>query len=322
MTSHTMCGLWLEDLHARYRTDIPWPEPRAGEAVVRVVQAGVCHTDIELLRGYYPFTGVIGHEFVGVVEQAADPALIGQRVCGDINVSCDACDECREGRPMHCTQRQALGISGRNGAFAEYLTLPERNLHVVPAHVTDDEAVFAEPLAAASAVLEQAPVHPTDRVVVIGPGKLGNLVAQVLALTGADVLVIGRRRNQLDLLAQLGIRTGGDEAIAPHRADLVVECTGNPSGLDLARRAVRPRGVIVLKSTYQGDARVNFSSIVVDEVTLVGSRCGSIPAALRLLAKGVVDVKSLIEARYALRDAEEALREADQPGRMKVLLRA
>jgi threonine dehydrogenase-like Zn-dependent dehydrogenase len=194
-------------------------------------------------------------------------------------------------------------------------------LHVVPANVTDDEAVFAEPLAAAGSILEQVPVHPTDRVVVIGPGKLGNLCAQVLALTGARVQVIGRRRSQLDLLARLGMATGGEETIAPHRADLVIECTGNPAGLELARRAVRPRGTIVLKSTYTGDAAINFSSIVVDEVTLMGSRCGSISAALRLLAKGVVDVKPLIAARYPLGDVEEALRRADQPGMMKVLVR-
>jgi threonine dehydrogenase-like Zn-dependent dehydrogenase len=222
---------------------------------------------------------------------------------------------------MHCERRRVLGIAGLGGAFADYLVLPQRNLCLVPATVSDDEAVFAEPLAAAVGILGLAPVRPTDRVVVIGAGKLGNLVAQVLALTGADLLVIGRRKSQLDLLAARGIRAAGEEAIVPRRADVVVECSGSAAGFDLARRAVRPRGAIVMKSTYAGDATINMSSLVVDEVRLVGSRCGPMDAALRLLAGRAVDVKPLIDARYPLEQSVQALAEADQPGRMKVLLR-
>lgn len=320
MTTQTMRGLWLENLRAEYRANIPVPQPGPGEALIRVVKAGVCHTDIELMRGYYPYTGVIGHEFVGVVEQAEDPAWIGRRVCGEINAVCGECEQCLAGRSMHCERRTVLGIVARSGAFAEYLSLPVANLHVVPPHVSDDEAVFAEPLAAAAGILGLQPIAPTDRVVVIGPGKLGNLVAQVLALTGADLLVVGRRAAPLELLARRGIRTGFLDAVQPGRADIVVECSGNPQGFELARQAVRPRGTIVLKSTYTGDTTVNLSSIVVDEVRLVGSRCGPMDAALRLLEQRAVDVAPLIECRYPLARIVDALAEADQPGRMKVLV--
>jgi threonine dehydrogenase-like Zn-dependent dehydrogenase len=320
MTKRKMRGLWLENLRAEYRVDIPVPQPNPSEALIRVTQAGICHTDIELMRGYYPYTGVIGHEFVGVVEQAEDPAWIGQRVCGEINAVCGECEQCRSGRQMHCERRTVLGIVARNGALAEYLALPVANLHVVPANVSDDAAVFAEPLAAAAGILGLAPIAPTDRVLVIGPGKLGNLVAQVLALTGANLLVAGRRPQPLQLLEQRGIRTTPVDAVAERSFDVVVECSGNPDGFALARRAIRARGTIVLKSTYTGDTTVNMSSIVVDEVRLVGSRCGPMDAALRLLAQDAVDVKPLIECRYPLDRALEALATADQPGRMKVLV--
>lgn len=320
MTERTMAGVWLENQRAEYRADIPLPRLAAGEALVRVTQAGICHTDIELMRGYYPYTGVIGHEFVGVVEQAEDPAWIGRRVCGEINAVCGECEQCRAGRSMHCEQRTALGIVGRSGAFAEYLALPVANLHVVPPGVTDDEATFAEPLTAAVGILGLTPIAPTDRVVVIGPGKLGNLVAQVLALTGADLLVVGRRAGPLEWLARRGIRTGLLDAITPGSADVVVECSGNPAGFALARQAVRPRGTIALKSTYTGDTTINLSGIVVDEVRLVGSRCGPMGAALRLLEQRAVDVTPLIECRYPLDRIVDALAEADQPGRMKVLV--
>jgi threonine dehydrogenase-like Zn-dependent dehydrogenase len=320
MSNHTMQGVWLEQLSATFRTDIPIPAPGPGEALVRVTLAGICHTDIELMRGYYPYTGVIGHEFVGVVEQAADASWIGKRVCGEINAACGECEQCVAGRRMHCERRTVLGIVARSGALAEYLALPVANLHEAPANVSDDEAVFAEPLAAAVGILGLARVAPTDRVVVIGSGKLGNLVAQVLALSGADLLVVGRRQAPLELLARRGIRTGMLESVAESRADVVVECSGSPAGFELARKAVRPRGTIILKSTYAGDMRINMSSIVVDEVRLVGSRCGPMDAALRLLEQRAVDVRPLIECRYPLARALDALAEADQPGRMKVLV--
>jgi threonine dehydrogenase-like Zn-dependent dehydrogenase len=315
-----MRGLWLENQKIAWREDIPQPVPADGEALVRVLVAGICQTDVEMVKGYYPFTGVIGHEFVGVVEHTPDPAWIGRRVCGEINVSCGQCEMCRRALNIHCTQRSVLGIWERNGALAEFLCLPLRNLHLVPDTVSDDQAVFAEPLAAAVGIMEQVSLRPIDRVVVIGPGKLGNLIAQTLALTGADLLVIGRGKSQLDQLEKRGIATGFQDAIQPHRADVVVECTGNPAGFELACRAVRPRGTIVMKSTFKGETHVNFSPLVVDEVTLVGSRSGPIGAALRLLAHRAVDVLPLIERHFPLSEVLEALELAQQPGKMKMIL--
>jgi threonine dehydrogenase-like Zn-dependent dehydrogenase len=315
-----MRGLWLENQNMSYRENIPVPQPAKDEALIRVLRAGICNTDLELMRGYYPFTGIIGHEFVGIVEQASQPAWVGAKVCGEINVSCGECSECRGARFIHCTARTVLGISGRDGAFADYLTLPLRNLHRVPQGVSDDEAAFSEPLAAAVGILEQVAVHPTDRVVVIGDGKLGNMISQVLALTGANLLAIGMFKEKLALLEKRGIATGFAQDIVPHKADVVVECTGDPTGLELARLAVRPRGTIVLKSTYKGTATVNFSAIVVDEVTLVGSRSGPIGAALSLLAKRVVDVLPFIQTHFPLEKGLQALEAAAKPGAKKIIL--
>lgn len=288
---------------------------------MRVLRAGICNTDLELVRGYYPFTGVPGHEFVGRVESAPGAeAWVGKRVVGEINAVCGACAACRAGRRSHCETRTVLGIVGRHGAFAEYLALPVANLHEVPAGLDDDVAVFTEPTAAALEIQEQVRVGAGDRVVVIGDGKLGNLVAQTLALTGCDLLVIGRHRSKLDVLAARGIRTGLAAELPERRADLVVECTGNPEGLALARKTIRPRGTIVLKSTYHGDTSVNLSSIVVDEITLVGSRCGPFAPALDLLARGRIDVRPLVHARYPLSEALTAFEHAARPGVLKVLV--
>ncbi|HVD76439.1 MAG TPA: alcohol dehydrogenase catalytic domain-containing protein [Vicinamibacteria bacterium] len=316
-----MRGLWLEAQTLRLRDDLPRPEPAAGEARVRVLVAGICNTDLELVRGYYPFTGIPGHEFVGRVETAAGAEpWVGRRVVGEINASCGTCGACRAGRPTHCEQRTVLGIRGRDGAFAEGLTLPIANLHAVPAGISDETAVFAEPLAAALEIQEQVAIGPRDRVVVIGDGKLGHLVAQTLALTGCALTVIGRHPAKLALLAARGITTGLADDIPRAQADVVVECTGNAEGLDLARAAVRPRGTIVLKSTYRGPASLDISRIVVDEITLVGSRCGPFAPALALLADGRVDVRPLVHARFPLHEAVAAFAEAARPGVMKVLL--
>jgi len=316
-----MRGLWLEAETIRLRDDLPRPEPAAGEARVRVLAAGICNTDLELVHGYYPFTGVPGHEFVGRVEAAAGAEpWVGRRVVGEINVSCGTCAACRAGRRTHCERRTVLGIRGRDGAFAECLTLPIANLHEVPAGISDETAVFAEPLAAALEIQEQVAIGPRDRVVVVGDGKLGNLVAQTLALAGCAPTVIGRHPAKLALLAGRGIATGLAGDIPRARADVVVECTGNPEGLDLARAAVRPRGTIVLKSTYRGPASVDISRIVVDEITLVGSRCGPFAPALALLAEGRVDVRPLVHARFPLHEAVAAFAEASRPGLMKVLV--
>jgi len=281
----------------------------------------VCNTDLELVRGYYPFTGIPGHEFVGVVERSADaPDREGRRVVGEINAVCGECATCRAGRPTHCERRTVLGIVGRDGAFATHLVLPARNLHPVPDGVPDETAVFAEPTAAALEVLEQVAIDAGTRVVVVGAGKLGHLVAQVLATTGCDLRVVSRGPRPLALLAARGIRTGAAEDLPERRADVVVECTGNPEGLEIARRAVRPRGTVVLKSTYHGRASLDVASIVVDEVTLVGSRCGPLLRALESLARGAVDPRALVEERHLLADGVAAFERAARPGALKVLV--
>jgi threonine dehydrogenase-like Zn-dependent dehydrogenase len=313
--------LWLEDRRLQLRDDQPAPEAAAGEAVVRVLLAGICNTDLEMVKGYYPFAGIPGHEFVGRVEEAPTaPERVGRRVVGEINVSCGTCDTCRAGRLTHCERRTVLGIKGRHGTLAEYLVLPVANLHDVPEGVGDEAACFVEPLAAALEIQEQVDVREGDRVVVIGAGKLGQLVARTLGLSARDVLVVGRDRARLQTLHDLGLRVGTAESIAPGKADLVVECTGNPEGLALAAEAVRPRGTVVLKSTYHGAASLDVSRLVVGEVTLVGSRCGPFAKALDLLAAGRVDVTSLIHARYPLADGLRAFDEAARGGVLKVLL--
>jgi threonine dehydrogenase-like Zn-dependent dehydrogenase len=309
----------LEDRCVRVREDVPTPEPPAGEALVRVLCAGICNTDLELTRGYYPFTGIPGHEFVGVVERGPD-ALRGQRVVGEINAVCGRCRACTAGRRTHCERRTVLGILGRHGAFAEFLTLPTDNLHVVPAALATEAAVFTEPLAAALEIQEQVPLQRGDRVVVVGDGKLGQLVAQTLALTGCVVTAIGRHTPKLALLAARGIATGPPEAVERASFDVAVECTGNPDGVALAQRALRSRGTLVLKSTYAGALTLDASAIVVNELTLVGSRCGPFAPALRLLAAAAVSVAPLIHARYPLRDAPAAMAHAERPGVLKVVL--
>jgi threonine dehydrogenase-like Zn-dependent dehydrogenase len=316
-----MRALWLEGRALRLRDDLPTPVPPPGEALVRVRVAGICNTDLELVRGYYAYAGVPGHEFVGTVEDASGaPEWVGRRVAGEINAACGACPSCRAGRRTHCETRTVLGIVARNGAFATHLSLPIVNLHAVPDGLPDEVAVFTEPTAAALELQQQVRVVAGQRVVVIGAGKLGHLVAQTLAVTGCRLLVVGRSPRPLALLEARGITTATADGIEPRGADLVVECTGHPDGLELARSAVRPRGTIVLKSTYHGKAEVDLARFVVDEVTLVGSRCGPFAPALELLAAGRVDPRALLEARYPLADAVAAFDHAARPGTLKILV--
>lgn len=324
MMRSAMRALWLEDGRVRARDDVPVPDPPPGEARVRVRLAGICHTDIELLRGYYPFTGVLGHEFVGVVERVAGEAtgLVGRRVVGEINAVCGSCRHCLAGRREHCARRTVLGIRGRDGAFAERLVLPVENLHPVPEGVPDEAAVFTEPLAAALRIREQLHVRPVDRALVVGDGKLGQLVARVLALDGPELLVVGRHERKLRLLEEAGIATARAVDLQPGGFDLAVECTGNPSGFATARQALRPRGTLVLKSTYAGELTLDISTVVVDELALVGSRCGPFPPALRLLEEGRVDPRPLIDDRFPLAEGETALARAAERGTLKVLLEA
>jgi threonine dehydrogenase-like Zn-dependent dehydrogenase len=307
----------------RFEKNYPRPTPPTGEALVRVLQAGLCNTDLELVKGYMNFTGVPGHEFVGVVEQAMGREdLIGQRVAGEINAACGVCETCRAGRPTHCPNRTTLGIDRRDGVFADYLTLPFENLHPLPASVSNDQAVFVEPLAAAYEILEQVKFQPTDRVAVIGDGKLGLLCAQVVALTGCQMMTVGRHAEKLQILQRRGLTVTIDiNVIKPATLDVVVEATGTPSGFALARQLVRPRGTIVLKSTYQGEALpVNLTSIVVDEITLIGSRCGPFEPAICLLANQQIDVESLIQVRYTLDEGLAAFERAALKGTLKVIV--
>ncbi|MBD2280202.1 MDR/zinc-dependent alcohol dehydrogenase-like family protein [Aphanizomenon flos-aquae] len=314
-----MKGLWLENNQLELRTNIPIPEPPPGEALVRVLRAGICNTDLELIKGYYPYTGIIGHEFVGIVEQGPKQ-LINQRVVGEINAACGNCRFCRRGQPTHCENRTVLGIVNRNGAFAEYLSLPIENLHLVPENVSTAAATFTEPIAAALEIQQQIQISKDDRVLVVGDGKLGQLIAQTLALTGCELLVVGRHEDKLINLAGKGIKTGLADSVTDRYFDISVDCTGNPEGFNIARRALRPRGKLILKSTYAGNLSLDASSLVVDEITLIGSRCGPFVPALELLATGKVDVQYLIDSSYPLSQGLEAFEKAKTKGVLKVLL--
>lgn len=325
-----MKALWLENNRIDLRRIDQTRRPN--EALIKIHKAGICSTDLELVKGYYPYTGVLGHEFVGeVVSVPPAPTgredggegvrvRVGDRVVGEINVVCHQCEQCLNGRPTHCENRTVLGIVNRDGTFAEYTQLPITNLHRVPDSVPDEMAVFTEPLAAALEIQEQINIKPTDRVLLIGAGRLGQLIAQTLALTGCDLRVVARHGHQQDLLKARGIRIIEEGEIEPWRSDIVVDATGSPSGFSLARRAIRPRGTLVLKSTYKGDMSVNFSSIVVDEIKLLGSRCGPFEPALRLMESRQVDPTVLIANEFKLEEALKAFERAAEPGVLKVLV--
>jgi threonine dehydrogenase-like Zn-dependent dehydrogenase len=314
-----MKAIWLEGGEVRLRDDLPRPHPTEGEALVRVLLAGICNTDLELIRGYHPFRGVPGHEFVGVVESGPDP-LRGLRVAGEINAVCGACEECTEGLRSHCRNRTVLGIVGRDGAFAEYLTLPFENLHALPDGVPDDAAVFVEPLAAALQIVQQGAVRPGDRVLVVGDGKLGLLAAQAIALEGCEVVAVGRHASKLAVLAGAGIAAGEPDDVEARSFDVAVECTGNADGFRIALGSLRPRGTLVLKSTYKGELAVDAAPLVVDEIRVLGSRCGPFAPAIRLLERRRIETSPLVHARYPLDRGVEALDHAARPGALKVLL--
>jgi len=313
-----MNAIWLENNRINVR-EVPRSQ-KPNEALIKIRKAGICSTDLELVKGYYPYTGILGHEFVGEVVIADDPAWIGQRVVGEINAVCNACEQCLNGRPTHCERRTVLGIVNRDGVFAEFTTLPINNLHKVPASIPDEVAVFTEPLAASLEIQQQIQINPTDRVLLIGAGRLGQLIAQTLALTGCDLHVVARHKRQQELLKARGIRIILEEEVQPWRWDIVVEATGSPDAYSLARHAIRPRGTLVLKSTYKGDLNVNFSSIVVDEINVIGSRCGPFEPALRLMESKQVDASVLIDSEYSLVDGLKAFEHAAQPAALKVLL--
>lgn len=318
-----MRALVLDADGPRLDAGCPRPVPGHGEVRVRPTRMGICATDLALIAGYAGFRGVLGHEFVGTVDAVghnADASWVGRRVVASINVGCGRCQTCLGEGPEHCATRTVVGIRGRDGAFAEALVVPVANLFAVPDSVDEDEAVFTEPLAAAVRVREQVQPRVGDRVAVVGPGRLGLLIAQVLADAGARVAVLGRRASSLVLPRALGLDTGMAAEAPADAFGVVVEATGNDGGLAEAMRLVRPRGRLVLKSTYAGRAQVDLSKLVVGEVSVLGSRCGPFAPALRLLAQGRVQVRPLIDARYGLDQALDALAHAGRPGVRKVLL--
>jgi 2-desacetyl-2-hydroxyethyl bacteriochlorophyllide A dehydrogenase len=316
----TMNGLWLEQGTLRYRSDLERPAPADGEALVRVRVAGVCSTDLELQRGYMPFTGVPGHEFVGEIESCpSEPQRVGERVVGSINAVCGVCDMCVAGMERHCRDRTVLGILGRNGAFAQFLTLPAGNLHRVPKEVSDDKAVFCEPLAAAIEVLEQWPFRHSERVLLVGAGRLGQLLARVLPKTGCQLDVLARHPRKRDALSALQLRPLG-EAPEPRSYDVAVEASGSADGLAIALSALRPRGALILKSTFAGETSLDMSRLVVDEITLIGSRCGPMEKALELMAEGDLDLERLIDERLELARGKEAFERAARREVIKVLV--
>jgi len=313
----------------------PKPTLVDGEALIRVLLAGICNTDLEIVHGYMNFQGILGHEFVGIVEAvhegpASSPltSLIGKRVVGEINAACHSpdCLYCQRDIPTHCPNRTTLGIVNRDGAFADYLVLPTRNLHLVPDNVSDEEAVFVEPLAANFEIPEQVHLKPTDSVVILGDGKMGQLAAQVLILSGCDVSMVGKHEEKLALAAKLGMGTyllheAPSFALENgRRADMVVECSGSAQGLEIALRITRPRGIVILKSTVADISTLHLAPIVIDEIRVQGSRCGPFPPALRALSQKRVDVRPLISARYRLDDGLAAFEYASQKGVLKVLV--
>ena len=302
--------------------DIELPE-RGQEAIVRVLLSGICNTDIEITRGYAGFKGTIGHEFVGIVEDTSDGKLVGQRVVGEINAGCGECDLCRADDPRHCSKRTVLGIVGRDGAHAEFLRLPPMNLLPVPERILDEHAVFAEPLAAACGIMDRTQVSKDKSVAVIGDGKLGLLCAQAMALTGASVLLIGKHPEKLRIAQRRGIETATSKNATRRKRefDVVVEASGSASAFNTAVGLLRPRGVLVLKSTFHGTTEINAATIVVDEISIIGSRCGRLAPALDLLRKGAIDVDSLISEEYPLRDGLLAMERAAKKGILKVFLR-
>ena len=292
-----MKGLYFSGGKLAFRADLPMPQRKPGEALVKVLKAGICRTDLEIAAGYMDFTGVPGHEFAGIVEEADDKGLIGARVTGEINCGCGTCEYCVRDEQAHCPTRTVLGISGRDGAFSEYLTLPERNLHQLPEYISDNEAVFIEPLAAAYRITEQVPVR-SMAVLVMGDGKLGILIAQALENLRANVTLCGRHKKKLDILKGKNIATLLEQELKPNKKyDVVVDATGRPEGARKALRFVRPRGNLVLKTTIAAPtAEFDLNFIVINEISVIGSRCGPFVHALALMETGQITLEPMVEA--------------------------
>jgi threonine dehydrogenase-like Zn-dependent dehydrogenase len=314
----------------------PMPPKKTGEALVKVLLAGICGTDIEVINGYRNFHGILGHEFVGIVQDANDQKLIGKRVVSEINIGCGECPLCRKGIKEHCKKRKVIGIEGHDGCFADYIAVPEANLHIIPDDIGNDKALFIEPLAAAFSIVNGTWIKPTDRVAVIGDGTIGILSAQVIKITGADVCVIGKHKKKLSILEWMGIDTftflgqdekgvhvrssnGAEKCMPSHHFDVVVECSGSPRGIDMARFLVVPRGTIVIKTTVKDGVSLDLTFAVIHEVHVVGSRCGPFQPAIRALRKGLVEVRPLITGRFPFEDWQGAMQMIKKPDSLKVV---
>ena len=304
----------------KYLTDYPIPRPASNEALIRITCAGICNTDIEITRGYMGFRGIPGHEFVGIVEKCEKKDLVGKRVVGEINIGCGNCLYCRNRLRNHCSNRSVLGILNRNGVFAEYTTLPVKNLHKAPDSVSDEEAVFVEPLAAAYEILEQATISSSDKVCVLGDGKLGLLVAQVIAATGCNLFAVGKNPEKLSILDKAGIKTKVGADFKEREFDMVIDCTGSPSGMETALRIVKPRGTIVLKTTIAKRGRIDLNQIVINEITLIGSRCGPFPTAIKAIKSKKIDLYPLISKVFSLKEGIKAFQYASKKA-LKVIIK-
>jgi threonine dehydrogenase-like Zn-dependent dehydrogenase len=315
-----MLAVYLDNRRVGVR-NVRRPQRAKGFALIRLLLGGICNTDLELQRGYYRFRGIPGHEFVGEVISADNPDLLARRVVGEINLACRTCDWCRRGLGRHCPRRTVLGIVGYPGAFREFLTLPESNLHVVPDSISNETAVFVEPLAAAYEVLDQANIPDGAEVAVLGDGKLGLLIAQVLGAARKNVHLYGRHRSKLRIAERAGVQVTIAKPKLPSKAyDWVIEATGSPTGLEQAIHLVRPRGTVFLKSTVHGTTRIDTAPVVVNEITLVGSRCGRFGPALALLQSRSINVADMISETLPLAQASRAFARAASPGVLKVLL--
>lgn len=316
----TMIALQRTELGIELR-EVERPVRDPAEALIRVRMAGICNTDLEIARGYMNFLGTLGHELVGEVVEASTKNLIGARVAGEINLSCGHCEFCSRGLGRHCPTRTVLGILGKDGCFAEYVTLPERNLHRVPERVPDALATFIEPVAACFEVLEQIRISPRDRIVVLGDGKLGQLLAMVLVDQGFAPTLVGTHPEKLARASARGIATAAPAELERKSFGVVIEATGSASGMQHAIELVRPRGTLVLKSTYHGQVSFDAAPLVIDEITLVGSRCGPFQPAIASLASGDLPAESLVDAIYSLAEASAAFEKAAAKNTLKVQLR-
>lgn len=302
--------------------DKNFPDPKSDETLIRVNLAGICGTDLEILDGYMEYNGILGHEFVGTVEKSRNPMMIGKRVVGEINAGCGKCDSCMNGMERHCPLRTVLGILKRDGAFAEFLSLPEKNLHIIPDSISDEQAVFVEPLAAAFEIKEQVSLKPEWNVAVVGDGRLAQLIIQVIKLTCSNITCFGRHESKLEGLVKSGIKIKiGIESTDKQLFDLVVEATGSNSGFVDTMKLVKPRGIVILKSTIASRENLDLTPIIINEITLIGSRCGLFKPAIDALASGVISVDSLIDSTYSLEKFEDAIIHAKKPNTLKVFLK-